>query len=270
MSLEIAPFINSLDPINPTNSDPIKQGDDHIRLIKQAVKSTFPNITAAVTPTAIELNYVDGVTSAIQTQLNSKLDATSNAASATKLATARTIALSGDVSGSVSFDGTANVTITAVIADDSHNHITANVDGLDTALAARASTGTSIVAGNGLSGGGTLAASRTLTMGTPGAVTATSTDAVTATSHTHSLSAASVGTRVGQLSVGTVGTFAALSYLGNTVNRSPGFALAGASLSYWAFSRTDASTSPAGTWELQGSIGTGSTDNRASVWLRVI
>jgi hypothetical protein len=58
--------------------------------------------------------------------------------SATKLATARTIALSGDVSGSVSFDGSSNVTITTTVADDSHNHTISNVDGLQTALDAKA------------------------------------------------------------------------------------------------------------------------------------
>jgi hypothetical protein len=147
---------------------------------------------------------------------------------------------------------------------------TANVSGLDTALAAKVDETVSVTAGNGLSGGGALTATRTITMGTPGAVTATSTDAVTATSHTHSLSAANVGTRIGQLSVGSVGTFAALSYLGNTANRSPGYSQAGSNLDYWAFSRTNASTAPGGTWELQGAIEFGSSDNKAAVWLRVI
>lgn len=57
-----------------------------------------------------------------------------NAATTTKLATARTISLTGDVTGNVSFDGSANVSITATVADDSHNHIISNVDGLQTAL----------------------------------------------------------------------------------------------------------------------------------------
>lgn len=61
---------------------------------------------------------------------------------APKLATARTIALAGDVSGSVSFDGSENATITAVIADDSHNHIISNVDGLQTALDTKANATT--------------------------------------------------------------------------------------------------------------------------------
>lgn len=41
---------------------------------------------------------------------------TGNAATATKLATARSIALAGDVTGTVGFDGSANVSISAVIA----------------------------------------------------------------------------------------------------------------------------------------------------------
>ena len=56
---------------------------------------------------------------------------------ATKLTTARTIALGGDVSGSANFDGSANITITATVVDDSHNHVIANVDGLQTALDAK-------------------------------------------------------------------------------------------------------------------------------------
>jgi hypothetical protein len=42
--------------------------------------------------------------------------------------------LTGDVSGSVSFDGSSNVSITATVADDSHNHVISNVDGLQDAL----------------------------------------------------------------------------------------------------------------------------------------
>ena len=61
-------------------------------------------------------------------------DTSGNAATATALETARTIGLSGDVSGSVSFDGSANATITATVADNSHSHTIANVTGLQTAL----------------------------------------------------------------------------------------------------------------------------------------
>ena len=63
---------------------------------------------------------------------------TGNAGTATKLETARTISLSGDVTGSVSFDGTENVSIATVVTDDSHNHIIANVDDLQTTLNTKA------------------------------------------------------------------------------------------------------------------------------------
>lgn len=49
-------------------------------------------------------------------------DITGNAGTATKLKAAKTITLSGDVSGSASFDGGSNITITTVVADNSHNH----------------------------------------------------------------------------------------------------------------------------------------------------
>lgn len=45
-----------------------------------------------------------------------------NAATATKLATAQTISLTGDVTGSASFTGNTACTITATVADNSHNH----------------------------------------------------------------------------------------------------------------------------------------------------
>ena len=48
-----------------------------------------------------------------------EVDTTGNAGTATKLSTARTIALGGDLSGSASFDGSANVTITATVQPDS-------------------------------------------------------------------------------------------------------------------------------------------------------
>ena len=45
----------------------------------------------------------------------------------------------------------------------------------------------SVIAGNGLSGGGALTSNLTVTLGTPGNITATSTNSVTETSHTHNL-----------------------------------------------------------------------------------
>lgn len=72
MALETGAYISDLVATNPVANDPKNQGDDHVRLIKSAVKATFPNITGVVTPTHTELNFVDGVTSAIQDQLDDK------------------------------------------------------------------------------------------------------------------------------------------------------------------------------------------------------
>jgi len=82
---------------------------------------------------------LDGIESgATADQTKADIDALGIAAStAATLATARNIALTGDVSGSASFNGSANISITATVADDSHNHIIANVDGLQSALDAK-------------------------------------------------------------------------------------------------------------------------------------
>ena len=84
----------------------------------------------AVTATAAELNYTDGVTSNIQTQLNSKASATASP----------TIALAGDATGAVTLTNLGNATLTVAIEDDSHNHIISNVDGLQTALDGKATS----------------------------------------------------------------------------------------------------------------------------------
>lgn len=52
-----------------------------------------------------------------------------NASSATQLATARNITLNGDVTGTASFNGTADANVTATVVDDSHNHTTATLTG---------------------------------------------------------------------------------------------------------------------------------------------
>jgi len=72
MPKETASHINQLVATNPDGADPKTQGDDHIRMIKQVLLTDFPNIAGAVTADHTELSYCDGVTSAIQTQLNAK------------------------------------------------------------------------------------------------------------------------------------------------------------------------------------------------------
>jgi len=83
--------------------------------------ASLANSSVTVGTTAIALGAssttLAGLTSVTSTSFTG--DLTGNASTATKLATARTISLSGDVTGSVSFDGSANASITATIAANS-------------------------------------------------------------------------------------------------------------------------------------------------------
>ena len=56
MALESATYIDGLVVTNPLGSDPLAGADDHLRLIKSTLKSTFPNITGPVTATQGELS----------------------------------------------------------------------------------------------------------------------------------------------------------------------------------------------------------------------
>ena len=101
--------------------------------------TTFTNsgvrsIKAGTTANQLSVD-TNGTTSTIT--INNVANATT-ASSANALSTARTITLGGDLSGSVSFDGSENVTLTATVADDSHNHTIANIDNLQTTLNAKA------------------------------------------------------------------------------------------------------------------------------------
>ena len=94
----------------------------------RALVSNSSGKVAVSAVTSTELGYLDGVTSAIQSQLDSKSasDHTHNYAgsssaggvanSAAKLETARNINLTGDVAGSVSFDGSADASISTTVS----------------------------------------------------------------------------------------------------------------------------------------------------------
>jgi hypothetical protein len=157
MALETSTYINGLVSTNPTSSDNVGDGDNHIRLLKSVLKNTLPAVSGAITGTHTVINSAVALATA-GTNANTastlvKRDAsgnfiagtmtgnvtgnvTGNSTTATTLSTARTIALSGDATGSASFNGSANATIAVTIADDSHNHTVANVDGLSGQLSA--------------------------------------------------------------------------------------------------------------------------------------
>ena len=71
MGLETASYISQLVATNPLATDPISQGDDHLRLIKSVLQTQFSGLsgTTAVTTSEAEMNILDGVT-ATSTELN--------------------------------------------------------------------------------------------------------------------------------------------------------------------------------------------------------
>ena len=120
----------------------VVSGDNHGTLSLANSGTYVDSITATYT-SAIggQVNYANSAGSATSaTTASTASVCTGNAATATKLATARTISLTGDVTGSTSFDGSGNVSITTTVADDSHNHTIANVDGLQSALDGKSAT----------------------------------------------------------------------------------------------------------------------------------
>ena len=141
--------------------------------------TTYTLGSFGVTASSTELNYCKGVTSAIQTQLNSKASSgqtfyigttqvainrgsaaltlsgvnvsgssgscTGNSATASRLATARNIAITGSVTGNANFDGSGNITIST---STSHGHSSISSRGDVTA-----ESGTNLPAVGGLSMG---------------------------------------------------------------------------------------------------------------------
>ena len=197
MALESSTYINGLVATNPTSSDNISDGDNHIRLLKSTIKATFPNVTGAVSGTHTAINSAvteanaatnantaskivkrDGsgnfsagtitaaltgnasTASALQTartiggvsfngsaninlpgvNTTGNQSTSGNAATSSRWATARTITLGGDLSGSVSIRGDANVTLSAQVDNNSHTHTIDNVTGLQSALDGKLST----------------------------------------------------------------------------------------------------------------------------------
>jgi hypothetical protein len=66
MGLETGSTISSLITSNPTSSDPVNQGDDHIRLLKSVLQAQFPGagglgFAIPITTTEAELNALHGL-----------------------------------------------------------------------------------------------------------------------------------------------------------------------------------------------------------------
>jgi len=94
MPVETATYISQLSATNPLGTDPISQGDDQIRLVKEVLQAQFTSLgAAAVTATAAEVNLIDGYTGTTA-ELNTLDVTTQGTSEASKVLTADA---SGDV-----------------------------------------------------------------------------------------------------------------------------------------------------------------------------
>lgn len=116
MSVETATYISDLNASYPASGDPKSEGDNHLRLLKSTVKATFPNVAGAVTPTHTQLNYVTGVTSAIQTQLDAKAPLASPTFTGTPAVPTATAGTNTTQVASTAFVQAATTALSATIA----------------------------------------------------------------------------------------------------------------------------------------------------------
>lgn len=80
MPIETGTTIAELDDLWPLGGDPILEGDNHLRLIKAVLKAQFPGeagegLAAVISATEAEMNYLVGVTSGIQAQIDALISA---------------------------------------------------------------------------------------------------------------------------------------------------------------------------------------------------
>lgn len=122
MGLEVTTTIAGLVATNPIASDAVGQADDHLRLIKNVLKTIFPGsggsgFSTPLTATEAELNYVHGVTSAIQTQLNTISAAAATANGKAVTADGKAVAAQGDATTALANAATADGKATTALAN---------------------------------------------------------------------------------------------------------------------------------------------------------
>ena len=101
----------------------------------------------------LDADKLDGQTSTyFGTAANVSTNASNISANASAIDTINAkdpvLTISGDVSGTATFTNLGNATLTATVADDSHNHTIANVDGLQGALNTKANLASPALTGN--------------------------------------------------------------------------------------------------------------------------
>ena len=140
MTIESATYISDLNTAYPEGGSLKSEGDNHMRLLKTVIKATLPNVTGAVTPTHTELNFVDGVTSAIQTQIDGKAALASPTFTGTPAAPTATGGTSSTQIATTAFVATAIALVNA--------QASATTLSIDTAASITATAGQHIVCTN--------------------------------------------------------------------------------------------------------------------------
>jgi len=105
----------------------IKEGDELFYDLAGATWQKIGRDLISIADVTSLQTALDGKSATSHAHDTDYLGITATASNATKLATPRTISLTGDVTGSVSFDGSANAAITAVVGNDTHTHTWANI-----------------------------------------------------------------------------------------------------------------------------------------------
>lgn len=144
MNSQITTNKNAIATLNGTGEGSVSKAVADAKADVQSKIDTHTNNTT-VHITANERTAWNGKTTmsdveakGYQTAAQVKAIKVNSATAADKLKTARAISLTGDATGSADFDGSEAINIAVTVADDSHNHIISNVDGLQDALNAKA------------------------------------------------------------------------------------------------------------------------------------
>lgn len=141
MGLESGTYINSLNAANPVATDGLAEADNHLRLIKATIKSTFPSVTGAITATQTEINTLDGIT-ATTAELNIMDGVTATASEINTLdgitATTSELNILDGVTSSTAelniLDGVTATTAELNYMDGVTSNVQTQIDNLDTAI----------------------------------------------------------------------------------------------------------------------------------------
>ena len=279
MALESATYINDLNAANPASTDGLSQADDHFRLIKGAVKATFPNVTGAVTATHTALNAAStfaGAITASAAEIN-VLDGISAGLTSTELSV-----LDGITASTANLNLVGTLPVVGTLAEGSV--VVGNSSSVASAVAIGASgtvlksNGTTISWGDGtpaLARGQILyghadGTTQVLSAGTSGQVLSSDGtdvswgDAYSGPSNT----------------LGGVGTYAFLARTATGINDyiTVGSTMSGSSLTYAGVSRSPGnaiiispSGTPSGSWKAMGHVGAGflGFNQRATLFVRI-